>query len=112
MYFPIVSSAVYLGGLFGVCGMMPQKYTGAVMTGQVKHKGQTICARKLLFNLIQSLLPPHVDSYEIAILFSCNDQCYFWIWPQAILFFFILSWVYAVMAISNYQGFPRKFFTN
>ena len=28
-------SAVYQGGLFGVCGMMPPKYTGAVMTGQV-----------------------------------------------------------------------------
>lgn len=35
MFFP-VSSAVYQGGLFGVCGMMPQRYTGAVMTGQVK----------------------------------------------------------------------------
>ena len=31
-----MGSAVYQGGLFGVCGMMPQKYTGAVMTGQVK----------------------------------------------------------------------------
>ena len=35
--FHLVSSAVYQGGLFGVCGMMPQKYTGAVMTGQVIH---------------------------------------------------------------------------
>jgi len=30
-----VFSAVYQGGLFGVCGMMPPKYTGAIMTGQV-----------------------------------------------------------------------------
>lgn len=32
-----MSSAIYQGGLFGVCGMMPPKYTGAVMTGQVKY---------------------------------------------------------------------------
>lgn len=29
-----LSGAVYQGGLFGMCGMMPPKYTGAVMTGQ------------------------------------------------------------------------------
>lgn len=32
-----MSSAIYQGGLFGVCGMMPPKYTGAVMTGQVTY---------------------------------------------------------------------------
>lgn len=29
-----INSAVYQGGLFGISGMMPQRYTGAVMTGQ------------------------------------------------------------------------------
>ena len=35
LFSPVVS-AVFQGGLFGVSGMMPPKYTGAVMTGQVK----------------------------------------------------------------------------
>jgi equilibrative nucleoside transporter 1/2/3 len=29
-----VATAVFQGGLFGLTGMMPFKYTGAVMTGQ------------------------------------------------------------------------------
>lgn len=29
-----VVTAVFQGGLFGLTGMMPFKYTGAVMTGQ------------------------------------------------------------------------------
>merc|ERR1719433_2378511 len=29
-----MATAIYQGGLFGLSGMMPPKYTGAVMTGQ------------------------------------------------------------------------------
>lgn len=29
-----MATAVFQGGLFGLTGMMPFKYTGAVMTGQ------------------------------------------------------------------------------
>ena len=35
-----VFSAVYQGGLFGISGMMPQRYTGAVMTGQVSNNNK------------------------------------------------------------------------
>mmetsp|Transcript_86418 Transcript_86418/g.137189 ORF Transcript_86418/g.137189 Transcript_86418/m.137189 type:complete len:299 (+) Transcript_86418:28-924(+) len=43
-------SAVYQGGLFGVCGMMPPKYTGAVMTGQ--GVGGTFAALASIFSLL------------------------------------------------------------
>lgn len=45
-----MSSAVYQGGLFGVCGMMPQRYTGAVMTGQ--GVGGTFAALASIFSLL------------------------------------------------------------
>lgn len=45
-----MGSAVYQGGLFGVCGMMPQKYTGAVMTGQ--GVGGTFAALASIFSLL------------------------------------------------------------
>lgn len=45
-----MSSAIYQGGLFGVCGMMPPKYTGAVMTGQ--GVGGTFAALASIFSLL------------------------------------------------------------
>ncbi|KAJ7373079.1 hypothetical protein OS493_014226 [Desmophyllum pertusum] len=45
-----MSSAVYQGGLFGICGMMPSRYTGAVMTGQ--GVGGTFAAMASIFSLL------------------------------------------------------------
>lgn len=45
-----MSSAIYQGGLFGVCGMMPPRYTGAVMTGQ--GVGGTFAALASIFSLL------------------------------------------------------------
>lgn len=45
-----ISSAVYQGGLFGICGMMPQRYTGAIMTGQ--GVGGTFAALASIFSIL------------------------------------------------------------
>ena len=78
--FPPVFSAVYQGGLFGLCGMMPQKYTGAVMTGQVKHNVRQLKKKDIFLSftgmqtVLHMLLSPPSNLHQYPHLLYSRIQ--------------------------------------